>query len=244
MNDLSVPFDQIETPARLLGLVRTERGYPVPYFVQWIDAVPDFRVVDPHKMANCVKGDLCWICGKPMTAMRLRAFVGGPSCVINRISAEPPSHNDCAAYAAQACPFLAHPKMVRPDDNDLLAAGTAVTNPAAEIVERNPGVCAVWTPERYTIHPHGASLLWRLEAMGNIEWYAHGRLATRCEVQDALETALAALVLACERQATSAHVAIAKRRLHVSYDVAVALLPTRTDAARPLSTALTTRQRA
>jgi hypothetical protein len=41
-------------------------GLPVPYFVKWIDGKPDFRIMDPERVANCVNNHLCGICGKKL----------------------------------------------------------------------------------------------------------------------------------------------------------------------------------
>lgn len=42
-------------PERMLGLPRDQRGYPVPWFVEWIDGAPDFRVTSRERMAKAVR---------------------------------------------------------------------------------------------------------------------------------------------------------------------------------------------
>ena len=90
-------------PDRILRLP-VERGYPVPFFVDRVDGHYDFRVADARKLKLCVMKKLCWICGEPLG--RNLTFAIGPMCAINRISAEPPSHRECAEWSARACPFL------------------------------------------------------------------------------------------------------------------------------------------
>lgn len=40
-----------------------KRGYPVPWFVRWIDGEPEFRAMNPHKFHRAIEDKLCWICG-------------------------------------------------------------------------------------------------------------------------------------------------------------------------------------
>lgn len=93
-----------DLPPRIAKLPTDERGYPVPYFVEWIDGKPDFRVMSSKNLARAVKYRRCWICGEELG--RFLCFTIGPMCGVNRISSEPPSHYDCARFAVSACPFL------------------------------------------------------------------------------------------------------------------------------------------
>src|SRR5215831_18617572 len=97
-------------PRRMKALP-VDRGYPVPWFVEWIDGVPDFRIMDGRKLVRAVRERLCWVCGQPLGSFL--AFTVGPMCAVNRISSEPPSHRDCAVFSAKACPFLTRPTMRR-----------------------------------------------------------------------------------------------------------------------------------
>ena len=49
-------------PARIARLP-VHKGYPVPWFVAWIDGVPDFRVADGRKLWEAVRHSRCWVCG-------------------------------------------------------------------------------------------------------------------------------------------------------------------------------------
>lgn len=129
-------------PQRMANLPIDSRGFPVPWFVEWIDGKPDFRVMSGEKFIRAIKFNLCWCCGQPMGAYKV--FVAGPMCGINRTSAEPPSHRECAEFAAKACPFLTIPKMTRNDRNL-----PAHEKPAGEMIARNPGVTMLWTTKAY-----------------------------------------------------------------------------------------------
>lgn len=169
-------------PPRIAKLPTNQAGYPVPWFVAWIDGQPDFRVVGAGKLDDAVRFGLCWLCGQPRGANA--AFVIGPMCSVNRISPEPPSHRDCAIYAATACPFLATPSMRRRDGN--LPADAS--EPDGDMIRRNPGVALVWVTRTWrTLHHY------RLFDIGDpieTRWYAEGRDATRAEVLASIESGL------------------------------------------------------
>jgi len=129
---------------RLAKLPIDERGYPVPFFVAWIDGKPEFRAADANKWRDCVKHGLCWVCGELLGTQK--SFVIGPMCTVNRISADPAAHPDCADWSVRGCPFLTKPKMVRREGglpDDIHTAGV--------MIERNPGVMAIWTTKRFSV---------------------------------------------------------------------------------------------
>ena len=105
-----------DMPASMRELRVDSRGYPVPWFVAWVDGQPIFPALDARKVMLAWKNRLCWVCGKPLA--RMSAFVIGPMCAINRISSEPPSHLYCARFSAIHCPFLSRPKMKRQTEAD------------------------------------------------------------------------------------------------------------------------------
>ncbi|BCF88712.1 hypothetical protein [Paraburkholderia largidicola] len=173
-----------ELPARMRALPLDERGYPVPYFVAWIDGKPDFRVADQKKLAICHNRHCCWLCGEPLG--KYMAFVIGPMCAVNRTSSEPPSHTDCAKFAASACPFLARPKAVRrasglPEDR---------VDPAGLGLSRNPGVALVWVTRSYKPFKAPGGVLFKIGEPEQTFWYAEGRAATREEVMDSVQSGL------------------------------------------------------
>lgn len=171
-----------EPPPRMRRLPLNRAGYPVPWFVGWVDGEPDFRVVGYGKHDEAVRFGLCWLCGQALGANV--AFVLGTMCSVNRVAPEPPSHRDCALYAAVACPFLARPEMRRRDNN--LPEDSAP--PDGIMLTRNPGACAVWVTRRWSrIRGH------RLYDVGEptqVLWFARGRQATRAEVLASIESGM------------------------------------------------------
>jgi len=179
-------------------LPRDRRGYLVPWFVGYVNGEPDFRVMDGAKATQAVREKLCWLCGQ--TLGRHLAFNIGPMCAINRVSSEPPSHRDCAVYAAQACPFLTQPSRPRRPQG-MPADGQ---QPAGMGLDRNPGVALVWITTSYRvdhIHPRDfkagapirSGVLFQVGDPEECLWFCQGRPATRWEVLDSILTGLPAL---------------------------------------------------
>lgn len=169
-------------PFRIARLPRNRVGYPVPWFVAWIDGEPDFRVIGEGRVDDAVRFSLCWLCGQRLGANA--AFVIGPMCAVNRVSAEPPAHRDCAVYAALACPFLTTPGMRRRDSN--LPANAV--EPDGEMIRRNPGVSLVWVSRTWILRTD-----LRLFDVGTpleTRWYTQGREATRREVLASIDSGL------------------------------------------------------
>jgi hypothetical protein len=123
-----------ELPLRMRGLAVDDRGYPVPWFVAWVDGQPEFRAVDARKWLQAVRQKLCWVCGQQLGAYL--AFILGPMCAINRTISEPPSHRQCAEWSIKNCPFLSRPHMRR-RENDM---PEDAQESAGFGTKRNPGV--------------------------------------------------------------------------------------------------------
>lgn len=169
-------------PARIRSLPWCPvRKIPVPWFVAWIDGKPEFRMTDHDKLVDAVRGRKCWICGQPLG--KYLAFTIGSMCSINRISAEPPEHRECAEFSAQACPFLTGKQLER-RENDLPQGGPA----PGVMIRRNPGCCAVWVTLGYTILRVENGILFRIGDPLEISWWAKGRTATREEVQASIDS--------------------------------------------------------
>lgn len=190
-------------PARMQRLPRDARGYVVPWFVAWVDGVPQFNIADPEKFVRAVEGGFCWVCGEKLG--RWAAFVIGPMCAVNRTTSEPPCHRDCAIWSAQACPFLSQPKMRRVDHRSLpaiqeegLIGGVAFN--------RNPGVACVWICDRWRVirvdQDLGKGLLHRLDVCEphEVTYWCEGRPATRAEVEDSVTSGMPFLREMAERQ--------------------------------------------
>lgn len=220
MTELAAAIRAIPLPTSMQALPIDVRGFPVPWFVEWRGGVPDFRVIDWRKLRAAVNQHRCWVCGgKPG---RLKVSLIGPMCAINRVSAEPPSHPQCARYAVQACPFLSNPRMRR-NEKDLPEERFA---PGLRI-ERNPGVTAFWASLHHSRAvdvsdmPLGnGGILFQLGAPEHVEWWAHGRAATLAECVEAIESGLPKLREIAELEGDGAIEDLARATLR-----AVALLP-------------------
>lgn len=181
--------DLPELPPRMRKLPLDARGYPVPWFVAFIDGKPDFRVIRENGVPDAHNHRLCWLCGEKRGTYQ--AFVVGPMCGINRVSAEPPAHLECAEYAVRACPFLTRPLAER-SKRDMPEHQA----PAGVMIERNPGVALLWVTKTY--RPFRASaeaggragVLFRLGDPTRVEFWAKGRRATRAEVDHSVATGI------------------------------------------------------
>lgn len=173
-------------PDAIKNLPRDPRGYPIPFFVAYPNGVADFRVADPAKFNRAIKEKRCWVCGGRLG--RLKTFVLGPMCTITRVTAEPPCHTECAEFACRACPFLSKALAKRSDVSDI-----AHHNPGGVMIERNPGVTAMWQCEDFTIF-HANGVLIQIGDPVALTFWREGRAATRDEVQESIRTGLPALV--------------------------------------------------
>lgn len=192
------PLDAVPMPARIARLPRDHRGYPVPFFVEWLNGKPEFPLFDPHKWRRCVKQRLCWICGDKLG--RHLAFAVGPMCTINRVSSEPPQHRECAEYALKVCPFLINPAMRRVPT----AKYGEVKAPGGIMFEGNPGVMALWLTPSYSIIRTPTGPIISMEEPSGVEWFTRGRTATPAEAAEAFKAGAARLLVAADREAGEA----------------------------------------
>ena len=193
--DLEMP------PPRIAALPVSESGYPVPWFVAWVNGAPEFRAADPNKLALAIRDRRCWVCGELLT--KWLTFPVGPMCCINRTSGEPPSHLECAQWSARNCLFLNGKKQKRREDEALAAIAQ---QPPGFMIRRQPGVVALWKCRDYQLFGDGrGGVLFRMgEPTGGIEWYAEGRQATRAEIEESVRTGLPILQGAAEQDGEEA----------------------------------------
>lgn len=174
----------LETPPPRIARLPVARGYPVPWFVAWVDGQPEFRAMDPEKLVRAVREKLCWVCGDKLGVHM--TFVLGPMCGINRTSAEPPCHLECARYSAKNCPFLSKPHMVRREDEV-----TELGSHAGVMLKRNPGVTLLWTTRGYRTYRDGnRGYLFQVGDPEGVEWWAEGKPAVRAQVVASVESGL------------------------------------------------------
>jgi hypothetical protein len=200
-----------DLPKRLQKLPLNEKGYPVPFFVDWIDGKPDYRVIGPGKVKQAHVGKRCWICGEPMGSHK--AFVIGPMCGVNRTISDPPSHLECATFAATHCPFMSRPLAQR-NTKDL---PTEIRPAAGHGLQRNPTATGVWVTKRYRafVANHGnRGVLFTFDDPTEILWFAKGRPATRAEVDHSIDTGLPSLYELAEQQGDDALKALDGYVLH------------------------------
>lgn len=177
-------------PRMMRALPLDKHGRPVPWFVHWNGDVPDHRVMRNEALVDAIRLRLCWTCGKPRGAFL--AFVIGPMCAVNRNTAEPPSHRECAEYSARACPFLSTPSMQR------RPRGLEQKCQAGISIPRNPGVALVWVTRSFEtlwlrpedFGPERAGPLFRIGDPVEVQWWARGRPATRTEVLASIDSGL------------------------------------------------------
>lgn len=174
-------------PDRLRKLPVDARGYPVPFFVAWIDGKPDHRIVDPAKFRVCIRKHRCWICGRSLG--KFATFTIGPMCVVNRTSGEPPAHQECARFAVRACPFLTLPRAVRRD-----AKLPDQTTVHPDMLPHNPGAMILWTTDEWAEQlgsqsSHSVPVV-AFGEPSRVSFWCEGRTATRAELLAALEKGL------------------------------------------------------
>jgi hypothetical protein len=184
MHKLNASIASIPLPHRLWARPISDTGYPVPWFVAAPCGEPDFRVADHHKLARALRFDLCWLCGQKLG--RAKCFVIGPMCGVNRTTAEPPCHRDCAEYAIAACPFLAKPRMRR-NEKDLPDDTRA---PGGFMIRRNPGCVLLWITHVYSVIRTSGGPLMKIGEPLEIVAYAEGRRATWEELDASIQSGL------------------------------------------------------
>lgn len=186
----------------------------VPWFVTvWREGRPEYRVTENWRVREAIRREVCWICGGALG--RRLSFAIGPMCTVNRLSAEPPQHRDCAVWAAGVCPFMSDPGRMRRDKNLPDGAGAP-----GVMLTRNPGAVAVYTTRTAMPEPHPGGYLFRLGEPTEVLWFTEGRAATREEAREAFGRALPALLEIAAQEGKGALQA-AQRAINRAY----ALLP-------------------
>lgn len=195
-------------PDRLRTLPVDERGYPVPFFVAWIDGKPDHRITDPAKFRVCILKHRCWICGRSLG--KFATFTVGPMCIVNMASGEPPAHQECARFAVQACPFLTLPRAVRRDAH--LPAEHTVH---PDMLQHNPGAMILWTTDTWDLMPGSqwgnAAPLVQFGEPSRVSFWCQGRTATRGELLDAMARGLPQLQHLADLEGGNAPTRLAQR---------------------------------
>jgi hypothetical protein len=209
---------------RIARLPIDKRGYPIPWFVAILDnGEPEFRAMDARKYLAAVRERRCWVCGDHLGAHL--AFPIGPMCCVNRVTAEPPSHYDCARWSVENCPFLTRPHMVRRED-EFTEAIEADGGTVGHMIKRNPGATAIWVTRTYTIirDQNGKPLI-SIGTPERVEWYSEGRQATRAEVLASINSGFPLLEATCDYETTAARREEAREMLRRQRQAVEPLLP-------------------
>jgi hypothetical protein len=201
-------FKTRDMPGHIRALPRDRKGRPIPYFVDRSDGnndTPDFRVADERRLHKALWFGLCWVCGQPR--MDDAAFVIGPMCAVNRVSAEPPCHTDCAVYSARFCPFLTRPSMIRRE------RGLPVdkVDPPGVMIARNPGVALVWRTRTHTSFTVDGGVLFNVGEPIETLWFAEGKPATHADVMASIESGMPLLREAADKDGPLAHADLDER---------------------------------
>lgn len=189
-------------PPRMQLLPIEARGYPVPWFVEWINGVPDFRVMDRRKWGHAIRFGNCWLCGEPCGVSR--TFVIGPMCAVTRTTSEPANHFECAEFAAKACPFMTLPRAKYRTANLPEKRQEAAGMP----LDRNPGVTCLWTTREFSVfraYGGNAGQLIHIGEPREVAWFCEGRTATRAEIWHSVETGLPLLEQSAREQEAAEH---------------------------------------
>lgn len=184
-----------ELPPRMRHLPVDKRGFPVPWFVPMVNGEPEFRAMDSGKRKKAIKDGRCWVCGGA-TYEQVTAFVIGPMCGINRTTAEPPCHLECARWSALNCPFLTQREIKRREDEF-----TESCPMPGHGLKRNPGVALVWITDSFQIFPDGkGDFLLNIGEPSSLEFYSHGRTATWDELMQSIESGFPLLAEMAEKE--------------------------------------------
>lgn len=204
----------VAAPPRIAALRRNSVGYPIPFFVaDQASANPDFRIAGRPQMRAAVVAERCWVCGQRRSGAD-DTFSVGPMCAVNRVSAEPPSHYECAEYSIKVCPFLQRPGMRRREQGIKQGADTMAGIPLL----RNPGVGLLWTTTQWGPSRVNGGWLFDFGEPSAVSWWRQGRPATREECLAAIGSGMPELSKLCENPQDHAD-------LKLAYQAALKLLP-------------------
>jgi hypothetical protein len=134
-------------------------------------------------------------------------------CVVNRVAGDPPVKRDIALWSVRVCPFLSRPLAKRSDiPEELKEAQRGI------MIERNPGVCAVYITKDYKFDRRTGIL--KMGEPENVTWWARGRIATREEVMEGMDSGLPILRKLAKEDGIEA-----EKLLDKQYQVALEYLP-------------------
>lgn len=192
-----------DLPDRMAHLPVDDRGFPVPWFVPWKDGKPIFPAMDHAKWISAIRANHCWVCGGQLG--RFKFHVIGPMGLINGVSAEPPSHRECANFAARHCPYIANPRMGR-----VPAEKHGTVDHPGTMDQGNPGVWCVIECQGPVQLVSGKQLI-KVAPIANVDWWAMGRKASPEEARAGFEERAELLSGYAAREPRQEQIALARR---------------------------------
>lgn len=173
---------EVPVPERMKHLPLDPRGYP-EFFIglRSPEGKHLFTVNDTTKQMQCVKQDLCEICGKKL--LRGRWFIGGPLSAFHKegVFSDAPMHDECAHYALTVCPYLAANRY-----GDAIAAkqleqngmeGLLTFDPSNPLLINRPPVFIAVMVVSQKVHPNHTGLSWVFKPgrpYRKVEFWQHG----------------------------------------------------------------------
>lgn len=175
-------------PPRIQKLATDERGYPVPWFVDWVDGRPEWNAISPRKWARAICEKCCWVCGRPFGTHL--DFVIEPICGITRSASEIPCHRDCARWSIVNFSLLLQSPLPRRRD----ALPPEIQTVSGILLRRNPGVMLEWTCRDYLVTQNGLrNYLIDLGKPSSLDFWLDRRRAEPAEIKISIQAGLLAL---------------------------------------------------
>lgn len=163
----------IEIPKELSHLKIDSRGYPVPYFVSWIDGKPEFRYLDPERLYMIFDRKVCHICGTKLPSDYVY-FISGPMGLQNRISSDAGMHRVCAEFSLKACPHLYLQKAERRENDEL---GKEIASQPSVLIKEKPPVVILVKASKWKQAKHDGQIFLKYTPHSwEIFHYVNGKL--------------------------------------------------------------------
>ena len=68
MNKLNQAITHIPVPEKMRRLKISDKGFPIPWFVDYVNGKADFRCMDGEKFGIAIRHKRCWLCGEQIAA--------------------------------------------------------------------------------------------------------------------------------------------------------------------------------
>lgn len=160
-------------PKCLSHLKIDERGYPIPYFVSWVDGKPEFRFMDHVRQEMIIEKKVCHICGKKLNK-DYNYIISGPIGYQNKISSDAAMHRECAEFSLMACPHLYLQKAERRKNDEL---GKAVGLQDSPVIKDKPTTLLLTRISKWnTVKHNGATYLKFIPISFETYHYVNGKL--------------------------------------------------------------------